>query len=207
MGQAAAVEHTIVVGIDFTEASEHALRQAAAFAQRWSSTVVQLLHVVDASGAERPEETPERMRRWLRDRSHVLTPLRGHAIGMHVRVGQAADAIVAFAREVNADLVVVGSHGRKGLKERLLGSVADKVVEKSSCPVVVATPSQSSATAIEPPCPQCLEARRASHGARWWCAHHEQGHVRAHAWSYQRELPTNYPDADVIPTGVHSARS
>lgn len=50
--------------------------------------------------------------------------------------GAAADQIVRVARAKRADLVVMGTHGRSGLKKLLLGSVAGRVVGAASCPVL-----------------------------------------------------------------------
>ncbi|HTE53747.1 MAG TPA: universal stress protein [Kofleriaceae bacterium] len=48
--------------------------------------------------------------------------------------------IVRFAREGAYDLIVIGTHGRTGLRHALLGSVAEKVVRKASCPVLTVRP-------------------------------------------------------------------
>lgn len=55
----------------------------------------------------------------------------------HVRVGQPADAIVDLANDWPADLIVVGSRGRSGIGRVLLGSVAESVVRRAPCPVLV----------------------------------------------------------------------
>jgi nucleotide-binding universal stress UspA family protein len=64
------------------------------------------------------------------------------AAGVHLEVrliedSHAVDGILAVANEVAADLIVVGSHGRSGLENWLLGSVANKVVNQSTRPVLV----------------------------------------------------------------------
>lgn len=53
-----------------------------------------------------------------------------------LRVGPAAAAIVAAAHELNADLIVMGTHGRTGLGRLLIGSVAEAVLRKADCPVL-----------------------------------------------------------------------
>jgi len=53
-----------------------------------------------------------------------------------VREGYAATAIVDEAIELGADLIVIGTHGLSGLKHMLLGSVAERVVQKAPCPVL-----------------------------------------------------------------------
>ena len=54
-----------------------------------------------------------------------------------VRTGNTAEQIVAAADAVATDLVVVGSHGHKGVKKYLLGSVSDRVLRHASCSVLV----------------------------------------------------------------------
>ena len=70
-------------------------------------------------------------------RLHDLIP---HAFrdrwGAEVAVGSPAETIVRVARELAADLIVMGTHGRTGLRHALLGSVAEKVVRLAPCPVL-----------------------------------------------------------------------
>jgi universal stress protein A len=58
------------------------------------------------------------------------------ACDVEVAAGQPADAIVRAAEEREADLIVMGTHGRTGLQHVLLGSVAEKVVRLAPCPVL-----------------------------------------------------------------------
>ena len=53
-----------------------------------------------------------------------------------IAVGHPADTIVRLARERNADLIVMGTHGRTGLEHLVMGSVAEKVVRLAPCPVL-----------------------------------------------------------------------
>jgi len=55
----------------------------------------------------------------------------------HTRGGQAKHAIVPFAEEMQADLIVIGSHSRHGLQSALLGSTASNVLHKAACDVLV----------------------------------------------------------------------
>ncbi len=50
--------------------------------------------------------------------------------------GEAAEEILRLAQQRNCDLIVLGTHGRKGLSRLLLGSVAEKVLREASCPVL-----------------------------------------------------------------------
>ena len=64
--------------------------------------------------------------------------LDGHAIETHVRTDyHPAHAILEIAREFDADFIVMGTHGRGGLRRMILGSVADKVIRGTRLPVLV----------------------------------------------------------------------
>ena len=52
-------------------------------------------------------------------------------------MGAPADEILAFAERVHIDLIVMGSHGRTGLSRLITGSVAEKVMRGSKCPVLI----------------------------------------------------------------------
>ena len=53
------------------------------------------------------------------------------------RIGDPGTKIVEYAREIKADLIVMPSHGRTGIKHLLLGSVAERVIRLAECPVMV----------------------------------------------------------------------
>jgi nucleotide-binding universal stress UspA family protein len=68
----------------------------------------------------------------------IAEPLRraGFVVNTLAVTGAVAEQILALARRVNADALIVGTHGRTGLSHFLLGSVAEKVVRGASVPVV-----------------------------------------------------------------------
>ena len=57
-----------------------------------------------------------------------------------VEVGQAAERLIETAKEKNADLIIMATHGRTGLFHTLMGSVAEKVVRQAPCPVLTVRP-------------------------------------------------------------------
>ncbi len=61
----------------------------------------------------------------------------GVAVQAFVMTGKPADAIIETAKEKSADLIIVGSHGRTGIKRLLMGSVAERVIVMSACAVLV----------------------------------------------------------------------
>src|SRR5439155_18076193 len=68
-----------------------------------------------------------------------------------VRVSpDAAEAIVEYAKDVHADIIVVGTHGRSGVSRLLMGSVAEHVVRTAPCPVLVVRPREHEFVLPEP---------------------------------------------------------
>jgi hypothetical protein len=103
---------------------------------------------------------------------------------------------------VRAQLVIVGSHRRKGLTKKVLGSTSERVLELAHTSVTVASADPAADVAIEPPCPDCLAVRGASAGKEWWCDRHREHHVHGRSFSYRRQWPLDLHDSEVVPTGV-----
>jgi nucleotide-binding universal stress UspA family protein len=101
----------------------------------------------------------------------------------HVALGEAAREILQMAARINADVIIVGSHGRTGIRRALVGSVAERVVRSASCPVLVVRDKdyhRSLDPEIEPACTDCLAKQSETRGAVIWCDRHAQAHPRAH---------------------------
>lgn len=60
---------------------------------------------------------------------------------IHLKIGVPDHDVVRAADEVNADLIVMATHGRRGFKHFLLGSVSEQVVRNANCPVLTVRPS------------------------------------------------------------------
>jgi nucleotide-binding universal stress UspA family protein len=133
----------ILVPIDFSDSSEKALRYSARFAEQFGSSVT-LLHVIqpavypadfgypptvvdtlDEATRRQIQERLEEMGRELKQKTDVL-----------VRLGQPYHEITSAAKELNADLIIIATHGRTGLKHVLMGSTAERVVRYAPCPVL-----------------------------------------------------------------------
>jgi nucleotide-binding universal stress UspA family protein len=118
----------------------------------------------------------------------------------HLRWETTAQQIAQLASDLEADLVIIGTHGRRGIARMLLGSVAEGVVRLAPCPVLVTRPKQIlEVPRIEPPCPECLRARRETHGERLWCEQHSERHGQRHVYqgsdrmSSDGTMPLVYP--------------
>ena len=126
----------IVVATDFGDSSEHALELASDLAKRYSAELI-VVHVVEILIPTFPIAlTPEP--------EHVAAAAQLGLLSVVERVqatvpgarsvllrGSPAEQILSFVDENAVDLVVVGTHGRKGPSRWLLGSVAEKIVRSS----------------------------------------------------------------------------
>jgi hypothetical protein len=115
----------------------------------------------------------------------------------HVLIDTPSFGLTRLASDLQAELLVVGAHGLHGIARWLLGSVAEGVVRHATCPVLVVPPKPDAppVPAIEPPCPRCVDARRASGGSELWCEQHRERHGRRHTY-YQTDrgaAETNFP--------------
>lgn len=129
----------IVCATDFSECSLKALELAALIAAGDQDSFIQLIHVsptvlVPLSGSVvKAVDAEERALEKIRE-------LEKHLIGVRHQVmvvtGDAAPEIVAAARAMNADLIVMGTHGRHGIARAVLGSVAERVTREAPCPVL-----------------------------------------------------------------------
>jgi nucleotide-binding universal stress UspA family protein len=135
----------ILVGTDFSASAERALDTALALAAP-TLAEVHLIHALEMIAAPPSPYTvaiPEDVIRAAReggrrklDAAQRKVEARGLATSAVLGDVPAAPAIAARARELGADLVVVGSHGHTGLKRFLLGSVAEHTVKESTIPVL-----------------------------------------------------------------------
>lgn len=134
------VIRTVLCPTDFSAGAESALRHALFFARTFGAKLC-LVHVDDAASMEVPgasgleEDRRDRMHGEL-DALAARHADEGVEIEVELLHGDPADAIVAHAAVVDADLIVLGTHGRTGLARVLLGSVAERVVRHSPTPVV-----------------------------------------------------------------------
>jgi universal stress protein A len=131
---------SIVVGFDGSEQARRALERAATLAAGGDITVVTAvpfspIATKGPSPIVDPREEEERVQ-LLGDAQASLAQhgLQAHAVEVH---GDAATAIVNTAKDANADMIVIGKHGRHGALARLLGSTAEHVVRDAPCDVLV----------------------------------------------------------------------
>lgn len=141
---------TILLPTDGSECSAKATAYALSFAKQYGGRVV-ALHVIDQRWEEQTrivfaevgqdltqkiragyEEEARRILRIVTD----AAALAGVPAETRVLTGIPSEDIVRLARELPADLIIMGTHGRAGMSHLLLGSVAEKVVRRAPCPVL-----------------------------------------------------------------------
>jgi nucleotide-binding universal stress UspA family protein len=133
----------ILVPTDFSETSEAAVRQGVALARSFNASVI-LLYVGDGPASESTSDFPLGIDANLPDAERermlrILAPCDHETVRPELVVctGSAAQEIVRCADEREVDLIVMGTHGRSGVRHMLLGSVAEKVIRTAPCPVLV----------------------------------------------------------------------
>jgi nucleotide-binding universal stress UspA family protein len=138
---------TIVVPVDFSDVTNAMIEKAVEMARAFSCSLT-LIHVVEPEPdfvdyTPGPEVMREMVAEDLRQERHRLHELAAQlrATGLdvvgRVRRGPAVDRILEVVEEVKPDLLVMGSHGHGALYDLLVGSVAEHVLRKVTCPVVV----------------------------------------------------------------------
>ncbi len=145
----------ILCPVDFSESSTRSLAHAAALA-RWYEAQLTVLHVV-------PTFDPVQVRAELGVPVQIVDPVpREEVLGemrqlldragfsadaqLVAEAGDASTTIVDQALTTRADLIVIGTHGRRGFKRLLLGSVAETVLHESPCPVLTVSPHTAATT-------------------------------------------------------------
>lgn len=210
--------YLILVGIDYSTASELALERALELAAAHPNAELHVVHVVPGFEASPSAEASNEQnldlgsidsKAYEKLQTYVAVSLgafekkqngaaaRPVRVVSHLRVHAPAHEIAQLATDLQADLVVVGMHGRGSVSRFLLGSVAENVTRLAPCPVLVFRPKGPAPEypKIQPPCPRCLDARIASGGKEYWCGQHRERHGQRHVFqqtdrtSYDKSLP------------------
>jgi nucleotide-binding universal stress UspA family protein len=143
----------ILVATDFSAGSDEALARAIDLG-RGTGASLQLVHVLELGVEQFPfgplfysEETGGIVGHVDRELSRRADLVKAAGLPCETRMleGGTPDEIVREARDGSADLIVVGTHGRRGLAHAMLGSVAERVVRHASCPVLTVPFSRKAA--------------------------------------------------------------
>jgi nucleotide-binding universal stress UspA family protein len=149
---------TILHPTDFSKNSEYAWHMACALARDYGARLL-LLHVQQPPAVAYGEFGA------LADDTYDREAIEGQlarveptdsqlAVSRHLLEGDPASLVCEFARDNEVDMIVMGSHGRTGLGRLLMGSVAELVVRRASCPVL--TVKNPVAEKVDVPAPEAL---------------------------------------------------
>lgn len=147
---------SVLIAHDFTEASSKPLHRALVIARHYKAKFY-LAHVVSSlgytiAGPEASELAVERTQREVKQLENDLLD-RGDLAGLEhefiVREGNISEQLELLIREKQADLVVVGTHGRGSLGKLLLGSVAEQIFRHADCLVVTVGPGSERESLVE----------------------------------------------------------
>jgi len=151
----------ILVPVDFSAHSAQAVRMAASIARRYEASL-EIIHVYEPLAYPLPEGyvmlTQKQLdtlfaelERQLRLAQEAAVAEGALQVETHARQGLAVAEICDFARDGGFDLIVMGTHGRKGLEHFLLGSVAERVLRTAPCPVLAVKAAPDTAKAADAP--------------------------------------------------------
>jgi nucleotide-binding universal stress UspA family protein len=176
----------ILAAIDYGEASTSVVEQAISVARKHGLCTLHFLHVNQFSAED--EDGQEGLRfellEWLGARlPQTDEELAGITVVAHEACGEPWRAIVQMASDLLIDLVIMGTHGRKGVRRLMLGSVAEAVSRHCGCSVLVVRRKvhEHPFAELEPICGVCVEARLQSQGNVLWCHDHAARKDRRHA--------------------------
>lgn len=137
----------ILCPVDFSSQTDLVLGYAAELARNSGAAItlvyVQPLHYAYGYGVydmalNMMEETKAEAEKMLAEKKQLLQQeLEGVSIDTKIEMGDASDIILEVAEAEKPDVIVMGSHGRKGISRLLMGSVAEVVFRHAKCPVLL----------------------------------------------------------------------
>jgi nucleotide-binding universal stress UspA family protein len=138
----------ILVAVDASAGAERVLNMGARLARSMQEATIHVLHVFRASRLDRaragaPPPAMDAMEDAKEHLAYCARMLRRRTraqIVQHFAVGDPAAEVLRLGTELDIDLLVVGTHDHIGFEKLLLGSVAERLMRKSGCPIVIVRP-------------------------------------------------------------------
>lgn len=142
----------ILVPIDFSEYGDELLRYAKEIGEKFGSSI-HLIHVIPNMDYFTPYESFMAAENIVaiqkgvegeveRDLEEVARKLPGFELTRAIRMGVAFVEILEYVKAEGIDLIIMGTRGRSRLEHIIIGSVAEKVLRKSPCPVLAIRPTK-----------------------------------------------------------------
>jgi nucleotide-binding universal stress UspA family protein len=136
----------ILVPVDFAASSNKAFLHAREMVKWWEGEL-HVIHVLDTeflSGAvhitiEPLDESVSKWKKRAEEKLKNIYHVGGEELEgeIHIRQGKPHEEILKLADELGVDMIVMGSHGRKGLERAIFGSVAEKVARMCKVPILI----------------------------------------------------------------------
>lgn len=142
----------ILVPVDFSEYTDDIVKYATEIAQKFGSAI-HLIHVIPNMDYFTPYESFMAAENMVtvqkgveaevqQDIEKVASTIVGIPVTKAIRTGVSFVEIIEYVKSEHIDLVIMATHGRGGLEHIIIGSVAEKVVRKSPCPVLTIRPAK-----------------------------------------------------------------
>ncbi|MCA9579619.1 MAG: universal stress protein [Polyangiales bacterium] len=205
------LSQVIVVAVDLTDASDTAVLAGVRITR--PGDALYIVHAVQSRRVGEMRRLTEENRLLEDDPEEVRDYFRAVCVGAgdwpqaspqyRTCIGSPVEAILQFSIDVEAHVLICGTHARHGMDRMLHGSVAEMLVREARCPVLVAKP-RSYTTARKsdrpaPPCPDCVAKRKETNDLNAWCAVHAREHVATHTYGGS-ESRGSHPASFNIPT-------
>jgi nucleotide-binding universal stress UspA family protein len=185
-----------LAAVDASAIAEAVIDQAVTITRGVEGGELHVVHVVDtiplaaATVGGSPFGIPSAAALMKTSREHLERLLhRAEQQGVkatgHLVTGNPQTAILQLTAELEADLLLSGTHDPGRIERLVLGSVAETLVRKAPCPVLVVRAKRSDSPEVPeilPPCPDCVAVRQATGGEKIWCERHSERHIRAHTF-------------------------
>ena len=142
--------NTIIVPIDFLTHTDKVVTYAVYMAKKLNATL-HFLHVVeevslygDYMGPTIKHFVPQMMELSQEKMNNLVEKYNSSELPCHGKVlnGDVVEGICTYAEKNKGDMIIIGTHGRKGLEKMWLGSVAERVVKNAPCPTLTYNPNK-----------------------------------------------------------------
>lgn len=142
--------HKIIVPIDFLQHTDQLVDYARYIAKKFDATLY-FIHVVEDAhlygdydfpppsmvlfNTEVVKMAEEKMKQLVDKNRHICPGTEGK-----ICRGDKVDSIIDYTEDKGGDLIIIGTHGRKGFEKMWLGSIAERVIKRASCPTLTCNP-------------------------------------------------------------------
>lgn len=139
----------LLIATDFSSCADSAMPIAAAIARQFQSKV-HILHVLGRESTDfisKPGASKHRQCEQALEQLQILShtePFKDILCHLVVQPGDVADIVFELAVNLNIDLIVLGTHGRRGIKHLVMGSVAEQIMHRAMCAVLTIGPHMQS---------------------------------------------------------------